>query len=205
MSLEVLFYSKYSKVCESFYNAISKIIDIKTLNMVCIDNLEIRNKIKNSVFKFTKLPCIIRIDNKTIEIYEGKNAWDIFGLSETTKSSLPPSLPPSLPLTDDPEIDKFSNDHGKIRGINRNDESAFEKSQRLQKEAEAFSSQFNPNKGSAPMLTIPEYSTETSEFATENGTFRAVNKKKESATEIAARLRKESADYELELQKKPRN
>ena len=240
--MEILFYSKYSKACEEFYNKISKIIDIENLNMICIDNKDIRDKINKSTFRFNKVPCIMKFENNTCEIYEGEQAWEIFNLNpkleaeskvsklslddedseeEDEEEEIPIAKKGKESATDiaarmKKEADDFANQFTKkeissnqnpeneekyVRNIGKK-ESATEKSLRLRKEAEDFSASFNQNK-EAPMMEYPTYSTDTTELSMEHGELRGINKH-DRITTLSGKLQKESSDYELDFQKKPR-
>jgi hypothetical protein len=212
--MEILFYSKYSKACELFYNAISKIIDINSINLICIDNADLREKILNSKYKFDKVPCIMKFDKNVCEIYEGKQAWEIFNLEDSLEEKVVNKEVDDTSLKQDTEPLSSQNlaldgnesyrNATHLRAINSNKESATDISLRLKKEAEEFNKQF-VDVGHAPLTNIPSYSTETAKLATDipdNVNLRPIaNKKKESASEIAARLSKEAEEYERNFQR----
>ena len=80
--MDVLLYSKFSHQSNKLLVQLEKTPDlISSLNIVCIDNKKIRDKIINDEkVKIKVLPCLIRLNEETgnFDIFEGSNAFDFF-------------------------------------------------------------------------------------------------------------------------------
>lgn len=67
----ILFYSKYSKLCEQFINSLHPNYKI-ILNMISVDNAGIRKRLMNSKYKLQYVPCIFMLfENGTVNIHYG--------------------------------------------------------------------------------------------------------------------------------------
>jgi len=82
LQMDVLLYSKFSHQSNKLLVQLEKTPDlISSLNIVCIDNKKIRDKIINDEkVKIKVLPCLIRLNEETgnFDIFEGSNAFDFF-------------------------------------------------------------------------------------------------------------------------------
>lgn len=68
----ILFYSKYSKLCEQFVNSLHPNYKI-IINMISVDNSAVRKRIMNSKYKLQYVPCVFMLfDNGKINIHQGK-------------------------------------------------------------------------------------------------------------------------------------
>jgi hypothetical protein len=67
----ILFYSKYSKVCEQFVNSLHPNYKF-ILTMISIDNSIIRKRLMNSKYKLQYVPCIFMLfDNGKVNVHYG--------------------------------------------------------------------------------------------------------------------------------------
>ena len=67
----ILFYSKYSKVCEQFANSLHPNYKL-ILTMISVDNPVIRKRLINSKYKLQYVPCIFMLfDNGNVNIHYG--------------------------------------------------------------------------------------------------------------------------------------
>ena len=72
----ILLYSKYSKSCLSILDTVNELNSFLTINLVCIDNKEIRKRICGSKsFEITKVPCLLILNDGTVEKYEGEKVF----------------------------------------------------------------------------------------------------------------------------------
>ena len=67
----ILFYSKYSKVCEQFINSLHPNYKF-ILTMISVDNSVIRKRLMNSKYKLQYVPCIFMLfDNGKVNVHYG--------------------------------------------------------------------------------------------------------------------------------------
>uniref|UniRef100_A0A6C0I696 Thioredoxin domain-containing protein n=1 Tax=viral metagenome TaxID=1070528 RepID=A0A6C0I696_9ZZZZ len=67
----ILFYSKYSKICEQFINSLHPNYKV-ILNMISVDNPQIRKRLMNSKYKLQYVPCILMLfDNGKVNMHNG--------------------------------------------------------------------------------------------------------------------------------------
>lgn len=68
----ILFYSKYSKLCEQFVNSLHPNYKI-IINMISVDNTIVRKRLMNSKYKLQYVPCVFMLfENGKINIHQGK-------------------------------------------------------------------------------------------------------------------------------------
>jgi hypothetical protein len=72
----ILLYSKYSRSCMRLLDTVDQLSDLLNINLVCIDNKEIRKRICGSKsFEITKVPCLLISDDSTVEKYDGEKVF----------------------------------------------------------------------------------------------------------------------------------
>ncbi len=107
----VLVYSKYSQSCKRLFNIIRESgIDFSSLQLLCIDNNEIRKRIKNNKqIDVCVVPSILSIFvDGGVEKYEGEHVFNwvetIIARVKPPQQSRPPR-PPQPPIQEDYEQD----------------------------------------------------------------------------------------------------
>ena len=99
----ILLYSKYSRSCMKILDNIEQLNSmmnnsIPMVQLVCIDNKDTRKQILNSKsIEIKKVPCLLVVDDTTVEKYDGQQAFE--WVSEviekvSSKSQPPPPQPP---------------------------------------------------------------------------------------------------------------
>ena len=81
--MKILLISKYSIHCQKLHEFLdaNNLINVLDLRLVCIDNENVRKRIKNSEIEINNVPCLLSIvDNMKIEKFEGGdlNRWISF-------------------------------------------------------------------------------------------------------------------------------
>ena len=72
----ILLYSKYSRSCLRILDRVDDLKNIISLNIVCIDNKNIRKRICSSkTFEISKVPCLLILNGDTVEKYEGEKVF----------------------------------------------------------------------------------------------------------------------------------
>jgi hypothetical protein len=67
----ILFYSKYSKLCEQFVNSLHPNYKV-ILNMISVDNSVVRKRLMNSKYKLQYVPCIFMLfENGKVNVHYG--------------------------------------------------------------------------------------------------------------------------------------
>jgi len=104
-ALPVLLYSNYSEHSKRLINTIQQApIDfssLTSLNPLCIDNEEIRNRISKSKIDISIVPCIIiAYPDGGVEKYEGSRAFA--WVEDIIKTNAPPPPPPHVPTPPQP-------------------------------------------------------------------------------------------------------
>ena len=67
----ILFYSKYSKLCEQFVNSLHPNYKV-ILNMISVDNSVVRKRLMNSKYKLQYVPCIFMLfENGNVNVHYG--------------------------------------------------------------------------------------------------------------------------------------
>ena len=67
----ILFYSKYSKLCEQFINSLHPNYKL-ILNMISVDNSLVRKRLMNSKYKLQYVPCIFMLfENGNVNVHYG--------------------------------------------------------------------------------------------------------------------------------------
>ena len=67
----ILFYSKYSKLCEQFINSLHPNYKV-ILNMISVDNSVVRKRLMNSKYKLQYVPCIFMLfENGNVNVHYG--------------------------------------------------------------------------------------------------------------------------------------
>ena len=99
----VLLYSKYSQTCKNLVTSIPKFVKDKIgLQLVCVDNEDIRKRItKSSSVKINSVPTILLLySNGGVEKYEGNTSF--LWLNQIINQLAPPQPPqPPQPRPDD--------------------------------------------------------------------------------------------------------
>jgi hypothetical protein len=101
----ILLYSKYSRSCMKILDSVDQLNSmtgnsIPMVQLVCIDNKETRKQILNSnSIEIKKVPCLLVVDNTTVEKYDGERAfeWVSEVIQKISVKSQPNSKPPSPP------------------------------------------------------------------------------------------------------------
>ena len=71
----VILYSKYSPKCKDILNSFDP--SNGKVQLVCIDNIKVRNKIIKSSIDIQSVPCVIMLyDNGQYDKFEGDNVYD---------------------------------------------------------------------------------------------------------------------------------
>lgn len=79
----LLFYSRFSSASKLFLELTEKTPEFKKLlSPICIDEKELRERIKESeTFSFKKVPCIARVnDEGNVELFEGEKAFQMLNM-----------------------------------------------------------------------------------------------------------------------------
>lgn len=72
----VILFSKYSPVCKKFVEIIENAKLNINFNLLCIDNSNIRDRIKNSNdIDIKQVPCLLILSGKNIDKYEGQDCF----------------------------------------------------------------------------------------------------------------------------------
>lgn len=72
----IILFSKYSEICKKFVNTINKSNINLQFNFLCIDNINIRNRItKSSNIDISAVPCLLIVNNNNVEKYEGQDCF----------------------------------------------------------------------------------------------------------------------------------
>lgn len=106
----ILLYSKYSRSCLNLLDNVDRLnsmmgSSIPMIQLICIDNKEIRNQILASKsIEIKKVPCLLIVNDTTVEKYDGERAFEwvseiIQKMNTKAQSLLPPSPPPPPPQT----------------------------------------------------------------------------------------------------------
>ena len=82
-SFKMLLFSKYSDPSKKLLGLIQEnnLTEKLNINLVCIDNEIVRNKIQSSEIEINVVPCLLVVQDKNqVEKYEGKelNEWILF-------------------------------------------------------------------------------------------------------------------------------
>ena len=108
--VHIVFYSKFSPVCNRFLQLISTIPSFyDTVTMICVDNETVRKRvISHKTLSITEVPSVIRVhpQNGYAEAFEGKKAFEIIGAyAQPQAPQLPvqPQPPQSMLSSIDPE------------------------------------------------------------------------------------------------------
>ena len=79
--MDVLLHSKFSNQSIKLISQLEKTNVLDNINLICIDNKEIRQQIlEDEKIKIKYLPCYIRVNEDTgnYDIFEGENAFQFF-------------------------------------------------------------------------------------------------------------------------------
>ena len=72
----VILFSKYSPVCKKFVDIIDNAKLNINFNLLCIDNSNIRDRIKNSNdIDIKQVPCLLILSGKNIDKYDGQDCF----------------------------------------------------------------------------------------------------------------------------------
>lgn len=96
----VLIFSKYSSNCKKVFDLVQNSgVDFSNLQLLCIDNPKIRNRIKeNKQLEINSVPCILSIfNNGGVEKYQGNVVFDWINNIISRFAPPPPSQPPPPP------------------------------------------------------------------------------------------------------------
>jgi hypothetical protein len=89
----IVLYSKYSNISKLFSNYIKESVTNLNIQILCIDNPKIRNKIENDL-NIKELPCLLVVKKDNIETYSGNDAYKwVEEIIKLTKKTLPPPVP----------------------------------------------------------------------------------------------------------------
>ena len=89
MSKVILLYSKYSNHCNKLINGLHRSPVKLNIDMLCIDNKNIRNIMEQSTNVLVEaVPCVMVIKDDSVEKYEGEKAFR--WISEKIRKSSPP-------------------------------------------------------------------------------------------------------------------
>lgn len=89
MSKVILLYSKYSNHCNKLINGLHRSPVKLNIDMLCIDNKNIRNIMEQSTNVLVEaVPCVMVIKDDSVEKYEGEKAFR--WISEEIRKSSPP-------------------------------------------------------------------------------------------------------------------
>lgn len=103
----ILLYSKYSRSCLKLLDDVDQLNSMMgsptpIIQLVCIDNKEIRNQILSSKsIEIKKVPCLLIVNDTTVEKYDGEKAFEWVSeiIQKMNVKAQPPQPPPPPPQT----------------------------------------------------------------------------------------------------------
>jgi len=132
----VLLYSKYSVNCDKLFATIQRSgVDFSYLQLLCVDNEKIRQRIKNTEkLEINSVPCILAIySSGKVEKYDEYHAFKFVEDRIPPEEQIMPIPRPEKPVVQE-EVNEPEEDFTDPSGRNPSDSAEFEKNAKLYRE-----------------------------------------------------------------------